>query len=205
MLPCRHSVASGSPCGRHWASTERTSITAPRFVGGLQLASIVECVTGAAASELMFLFNGCTLASDIARDSRQDAMHADPNLTYFTHGLVPKATAFLAGYGIYVTIATDKLVGRMFDNYAPKKKIRGHPLVGPFSSYAYTRSQKCCRVGPVAHTIRSAIKKLRSTGIHPNHWKLPRAWWHALPENSFVSAHTCAVLYSLANMDTRRD
>ena len=95
-------------------------------VGGLQLASIVECVVGAVASEFMFLLNGCTLASDIGRDSLQDATHADPNATDFTHGLVPKAMAFLAGNWIYVTIATDKLVGRMFDNYASKKKIRGH-------------------------------------------------------------------------------
>ena len=35
------------------ASTERSSLIAPRCVGGVQMASVVECVTGAVASELM--------------------------------------------------------------------------------------------------------------------------------------------------------
>ena len=74
------------------------------------MASVVECVVGAVSSELMFLLNGRTLASDIARDSLQDAMFSDPVSSDFMYGLVPKAMAFLAGYGIYVTVATDKLV-----------------------------------------------------------------------------------------------
>ena len=122
------------------------------------MASVVECVIGAVASEFMFLFNSCILASDISRDSLKNAMYADPNATDFTHGLVPKAMAFLAGHGIYVTVATDKLVGRMFDNYASKHKVRGYLLVGPLSSYVFKRSQRYCRVGPVASTIRLAIK-----------------------------------------------
>ena len=57
------------------STAERSSLTAPRCVGGLQLASVVECVAGAVASELMFLLNGRTLASDIARDSLKDAIY----------------------------------------------------------------------------------------------------------------------------------
>ena len=89
------------------STAERFSLTAPRCVGGFQLASVMECVTGAVASELMFLLNGRTLASDIARDSLRDAMYADPFTTDFIYGLVPKAMAFLAGFKIYVTVATD--------------------------------------------------------------------------------------------------
>ena len=92
-------------------------------------------------------------------------MYADPNATDFTYGLVPKAMAFLAGYGIYVTVATDKLVGRMLDNNASKHKVRGHVFVGPFNSYVFKRSPKYCSVGPVANTIRLAIKELRRTNI----------------------------------------
>ena len=62
------------------------------------MASVVESVTGAVASELMFFLNGRILASDIARDSLKDAMYADRNTADFTYGLVPKAMAFLAGY-----------------------------------------------------------------------------------------------------------
>ena len=80
------------------------------------MASVAECVAGAVSSEVMFLLNGRALASDIARDLLKDAMYADPNTADLTYGLVPKAMAFLAGYGIYVTVATDKLVGRMLDN-----------------------------------------------------------------------------------------
>ena len=56
------------------SSVERTRLTAPRCVGGLQLASVVECAVGAVSSELMFLLNGSTLASDLARDTLQEAM-----------------------------------------------------------------------------------------------------------------------------------
>ena len=140
-------------------SAERSTLTAPRCVGGLQLASVVECVAGAVASELMFLLNGRTLASDIARDSLKDAMYADPVATEFTHGLLPKAMAFFAGYGIYVIVATGKLVGRMLGNFASKHKVRGHPLLGPFKSYVIKRTHKYCCVGVVANTIRLAIRE----------------------------------------------
>lgn len=79
------------------STTERPSLTAPRCVGGLQLPSIVECVVGAVASEPMFLLNGRTLATDIARDSLKEAMYVDPNTVDLTYGLVLKAMAFLAG------------------------------------------------------------------------------------------------------------
>ena len=93
----------------------------------------------------------------------------------------------------------------MLDNYASKHKVRGHLLVGPFSSHVCKKSNKYCCVGPVANTIRLAIKELRRTGIQPSRWKIPSSWWHVLPENSIVSAYTCAALYSLADTDSRRD
>ena len=93
----------------------------------------MECVAGAVASELMFFLNGRTLASDIACDSLKEAMYADLDATDFTHGLLPKAMVFLDGYVIYITVATDKLVCRMLDNFASKHKVRGHLLLGPFN------------------------------------------------------------------------
>ena len=101
------------------------------------MASVVECVVGAVSSELMFFVNGRTLASEIARNSLQDAMFSDPISTDFMYGLVTKAMAFLASYGMYVIVATDKLVGKMLDNVASKHKIRGHQLLGPFNSQLF--------------------------------------------------------------------
>ena len=82
----------------------------------------------------MFLLNGGTLASDLARDALQEAMLSDPLTTDCSDGLVLKAMKFLSGYGIYLTVATDKLVGRMLDNYAARHKVRGHPLIVPFNA-----------------------------------------------------------------------
>ena len=56
---------------------------------------MVECVVGAVSSELMFLLNGRTLASDIARDSLQDAMFSDPVSTDFMYGLAQQLLRFL--------------------------------------------------------------------------------------------------------------
>ena len=122
------------------ASVERSSFTAPRNVGGLQLASVVECAVGAVASELMFLLNGNTLASVLARDALREAMLSDPLTTDFEDGLVLKAMRFLSGYGIYLTVATDQLVGRMLDNHASKRKIHGHSLMRPFNSQSFTKA-----------------------------------------------------------------
>ena len=68
------------------SSVDRMSLAAPRSVGGLQLASVVECVVGAVASELLFLLNGCTLASQLARDSLREVMMADPMTSDVGHG-----------------------------------------------------------------------------------------------------------------------
>ena len=144
------------------ASVERSSLTAPRSVGGLQLASVVECAVGSVSSELMFLLNGGTLASDLVRDALQEAMLSDPLTTDFSDGLVLKAMRFLSGYGIYLTVATDKLVGRMLDNYAARHKVRGHSLIVPFNAQAFAKAQKLCRVGAVASTISLAINALLS-------------------------------------------
>ena len=138
---------------------------------------------GAVSGELIFCLNGRTLASDIARDSLQDAMFSDPVSTDFMYGLLTKAMAFLAGYGIYVSVATDKLVGRMLDNFASRHSVRGHPLLGPFNSHAFSRAQKYCRVGVLANTIRLVIKELRTRDIRPVQWNFARTWKRALPEN----------------------
>ena len=130
---------------------------------------------------------------------------ADPMTTDIRYGLVPKAMAFLAGYGIYVTVATDKLVGRMLDNLAAKHKVQGHPLVGPFNAHAFSRAQKYCRVGAIANTIRRAIHDFRSRRSAIHHWSTTALWNSALPSDSCISAVTCVSLYRAAVTDMKRD
>ena len=71
-------------------TAERVSLTAERSVGGLQLASMVECAVSSVASELLFLLNGNTTASELARDSIREAMRTDPEEACRFSGLVAR-------------------------------------------------------------------------------------------------------------------
>ena len=97
-------------------------------------------------------------------------MLSDPLTTDFEDGLVLNAMRFLSGDGINLTVATYKLVGRMLDNHASKRKIRGHLLLRPFNSESFAKAQKYCRVGPMANAIRLAINVLRASGSQPCRW-----------------------------------
>ena len=103
--------------------------------GALDLAIIVrELSLGSIATGIGFAWPKFTaFATDWDKAVRSIGYPFSPT-GILTYGLVPRAMAFLAGYGIYVTVATDKLVGRMLDNYAAKHNVHGHPLVGPFNS-----------------------------------------------------------------------
>ena len=127
-----------------------------------------------------------TYVSLLARDALQEAMMSDPLTTDFTDCLVLKAMRFLSGYGIYLTVATDKLVGRMLDNYAARHKVRGHSLIDLFNAQAFAKAQKFCRVGAVANTIRLAINAARSRGSPPSSWRNSRAWRSVLPDSSCI-------------------
>ena len=116
------------------SSLERMSLTAPRNIGGLQFPSIVECTVAAVASELLYLLNGTTLPSQLARDSLLFAMMEDPSSMLSAVGLVSRAMTVLAGYGIYVIVSTDKQVGRMLDFLASRHNDIGHPLIGRFKA-----------------------------------------------------------------------
>ena len=92
-------------------STERASLYAPFSTGGLQLPCLVESMVSAVAKELTDLLNGEGSASDLARDSLRFAMAAHSLTLEIEQGLVCRALLFLASYGIYPTISTDRMVG----------------------------------------------------------------------------------------------
>ena len=66
----------------------------------------------------MFLLNSHALTSRIARDTLKEAMLTDPDEVDNSIGFMHLALSFLAGYGIYISTATDRLVGRMLDTHA---------------------------------------------------------------------------------------
>ena len=169
------------------SSVQRMSMTAPRSIGGLQLASVVECVVASVASELLFLLNGTTLASQLARDSLRAAMVCDLASPDIGLGLVSLAMDFLAGYGIYVSLATDKLVCRILDYLATRHNVKCHPLVGRFNAQWLAQSKKYCRIGSIANTIRLAIRHLVSRRIPVSRWIHKSTWSHAMPNNNYIS------------------
>ena len=57
---------------------ERSSLTAAKSAGGLQVASVVEGVVSGVANEAMYVLNSSTIASSIARDMLKEAMHTKP-------------------------------------------------------------------------------------------------------------------------------
>ena len=83
-------------------TAERSSLTAVRSVGGLQLPSVVEAVVSGVADEVLYLLNGNTTASKIARHTFKESMYERPDEVDTTFGLVNRALTFPAGYGIYV-------------------------------------------------------------------------------------------------------
>ena len=187
------------------SSLERVSLTAPRNIGGLQLASIVECAVASVASEVLYLLNGSTIASQLARDSLRFSMMEDPATPSSSSGLMYGAFSFLAGYGIYVTVATDKLVGRMLDSMASKYKDIGHPLIGRFRAQPFALAQKFCRIGRIANTIRRAIDTITSRGVPTLRWKRVCTWTSVLPGKGFVDGRQCRDAYLAALLQSSID
>ena len=80
---------------------------------------MVECVVSRVASEILFILNGNSLASGIARGTLREAMLTDPDEVNNSVGFIQKALCFLAGYGIYICTSTGRIVGRMLDGPLP--------------------------------------------------------------------------------------
>ena len=127
-------------------------------MAGLQFASLVEGAVSSVASELVFLLNGKTMASCLARDALKEAVYTHPIKIHNNLGLISKAMSFLAGYGIYVTLSTNRFVARMLDVHAQTRKVSGPPLIGPLNFNFFRRGQEYCRIGYLANTFRIAIK-----------------------------------------------
>lgn len=176
-------------------TSERCSLLSSRKHGGLQLASVVEAMVSAVATDVILLLNGCSLASLVARDSVREGMEVDPDAADKFVGLIPNAMRFLAGYGLYVNVSTDRTVSRMLDAKAGGTSgPSGHPMVGTFVASSYDRSVGFCRIGRLANTLRRALANVRALGAAKETWSQPQTWVGALQGLSAVSAAECSNL-----------
>jgi hypothetical protein len=96
-------------------STETNRLSAKRSHGGLQFTGLTPGYVAQVARTLQALLLGGTDASTLARDQLQQAQEMHPKEVGGRTGIVCNAMRYLAGYGIYLTVATDRHVGRMVD------------------------------------------------------------------------------------------
>ena len=102
-------------------TAERSSLTAVGSVGGLQLPRVVEAVASGVANEVLYLLNGNTTASKIARHALKESMYEKPNEVDTTFGLVNRALTFLAGYA---STSAHQRIDLLEECYMPMQKYR---------------------------------------------------------------------------------
>ena len=130
----------------------------------------------AVARELKILLLGETPASQMARDELRWAMQEPPGRVDQITGLVTSAMRFLAGYGIYLTVSTDRAVARVLDaameevekqNTNDDTEGQGtgqtpQKLVGPYREARRKHGERFCRVGRLANFIRRGLQRMRA-------------------------------------------
>eukprot|EP00435_Cladocopium_sp_Y103_P051876 s183_g16.t1 len=114
-------------------------------------------------------------------------MALSPREAAATDGLVVRAMRFLSGYGFHITVSCDRLVGRVLDILAVNRGSP-HNLVGAFDSSVYSSSQRFCRVGLLANTIRNALSTFRSARLPDCLWGDPVHWAALVPLECGFSA-----------------
>ena len=119
-------------------------------------------------------------------------MSRDPSKFDTNFCLVPKAVAFLAGYGVYICTSNDKLVGRMLFNNAIQHRISGHPMIGLFNANLYKKNQGNYRVGYYANTIRIVIGELINKKVNRQASNSTKVRKLALHQNNTLSIQICA-------------
>lgn len=156
------------------STAERVSLLVASHDGGLGAPSVVESLVASCASDLVMLLSGVSTASLCARDSLRHALSLPPNAIVDWDGLVVRGMRFLSGYGFHVTVSSDRLVGRILDELEPRGGA--HPMVGPFQHSVFLESQRFCRVGVLANTIRGTLASFRLASLPLGQWGDPAQW-----------------------------
>ena len=87
---------------------------------------------------------------------------------------------FLSGYGFYITVSSDRLVGRVLDSLA-SSSAPPHDLLDSFDELSFVAAQRFCRVGVLANTIRAALASFRLAGLPVDAWADPANWVGRVP------------------------
>ena len=156
-------------------TVERVSLLARRTKCGAQLMSVVECAVSAMAR--VNLLNGDTQAALLARDSLRHDMFVGPAQAESQQGLVTQAMRLLAGYGVYISVSTDRTACRLLDAWRVFKQVQHQHLVGPYDHRAFEAGASLCRVGVIANALRRAVRRMRQLGIRPEMWEREHSAW----------------------------
>ena len=162
-------------------TSERVSLSAPRSAGGLGIPLLSEMLVAAVASDLLLLLNGTSQAADLARDSLRAALDSPPAELPRHCGLVATALHFLAGYGLYLNVSTDRFISRLLDNLNPAPT---QPLHGPFHPSRFEAAARFARCGTIANSV--------AQDVPPSRWGEAELWSNLLPEHLPLSSQACA-------------
>lgn len=162
------------------STAERVSLLAASHIGGLGAPSVVETLVASCASDLITLLSGSSTASLVARDSLRHALLLPPQQAEDWDGLVVRGMRFLSGYGFHITVSTDRFVGRVLDLLAAHS-AHPHALLGPFDPAVFSASQRFCRVGLVANTLRAVFAQFRRASLPSCAWGDVAQWAPHVP------------------------
>ena len=135
-------------------TAEHVSLSASRKVGGLGVPLLTDLLVAAVvAADIIVLLNGTAPASLVARDTLRQALLCSAADLPKHAGTLTDAMRFLAGYGFYLSLSTDRFVARVLDNL---NTVAPQLLVGGFVPAKFDAAARFCRFGVLANSIRSA-------------------------------------------------
>ncbi|CAE7257788.1 unnamed protein product, partial [Symbiodinium necroappetens] len=172
------------------STAERASLLAPRSSGGLGAPCLVELLISSAASDVLLLLNGSSQVALIARDTLRQAIESHPDQLDSHEGTLLSALKFLAGYGLYVEVSTDRMVGRILDCIAGENAL-SQPFTVAFQPATHARALVYCRVGLAANSIRRAWHRIR-TVAPVQEWFSVACWTEHLDLACPFPPSTCA-------------
>lgn len=190
-------------------TAERVGMLAWRSTGGAQLASVVECAVSSTAGDLLTLLNGSTQAATLACDALRHDMLLAPAAAETQRGLVTQVIRFLAGYGMYVSLSTDRTVCRLLDAWQRHQYGDHQRLLDPYEEQSFQAAASLCRVGAIANSLRRAIHWIRHHGVTAAQWEHQRSVWeNALDAGGgrgSIDPAVCVQVARIAAAQSRQD
>ena len=165
---------------------------------------MVECMVTAVASDLLVLMNGNPTASHLARAELRVAMQVHPAEASAQQGLVCRAMLFLAGYGIYLAVSSERFLSRLLDHLKVRLGSAHALLVGPADEWSHQQGRQFCRVGRFANAMRRALATLQRDFV-VQQWDSVQVWQHLLDPASGLSPSDCAAATQAALTSSRSD